>query len=90
MSFWFTDQYDWRLLLFAAALASLVGLSATRLIDRHSRSTDKPKLSPSRSEGQRQSQRTAATKGRISWLTSTKCMRGTAFFDADPNQFLTD
>ena len=34
MSFWFTDQYDWRLLLVAAALASLAGLSATRLIHR--------------------------------------------------------
>ena len=34
MSFWFTDQYDWRLLLVAAVLASLAGLSATRLIHR--------------------------------------------------------
>jgi len=34
MSFWFTDHYDWRVLLFAAALASLVGLSAIRLIHR--------------------------------------------------------
>jgi len=34
MSFWFTDQYDWRFLLVAAVLASLAGLSATRLIYR--------------------------------------------------------
>jgi methyl-accepting chemotaxis protein len=34
MSFWFTDQYDWRLLLVAAVLASLAGLSATRLLHR--------------------------------------------------------
>jgi methyl-accepting chemotaxis protein/NO-binding membrane sensor protein with MHYT domain len=34
MGFWFTGQYDWRLLLVAAVLASLVGLSATRLIHR--------------------------------------------------------
>ena len=34
MGFWFTDQYDWRLLLIAAVLASLAGLSATRLIHR--------------------------------------------------------
>jgi methyl-accepting chemotaxis protein/NO-binding membrane sensor protein with MHYT domain len=32
MSFWFTNQYDWRLLLVAAVLASLTGLSAIRLI----------------------------------------------------------
>jgi hypothetical protein len=32
----------------------------------------------------------AATKGRISWLTRTKCISGAAFFDADTNQFLTD
>src|SRR6478736_4614585 len=34
MSFWLTDQYDWRLLLVAAVLAALAGLSATRLIHR--------------------------------------------------------
>ena len=34
MGFWFTDQYDWRLLLVAAVLAALAGLSATRLIHR--------------------------------------------------------
>jgi methyl-accepting chemotaxis protein len=34
MGVWFTGQYDWRLLLVAAVLASLVGLSATRLIHR--------------------------------------------------------
>ena len=34
MSFWFTDQYDWRVLLVAAVLASLAGLSAIRLIHR--------------------------------------------------------
>ena len=31
---WFTDQYDWRLLLVAAVFASLTGLSAIRLIHR--------------------------------------------------------
>ena len=34
MIFWFTDQYDWRLLLVAAVLASLAGLNAIRLIHR--------------------------------------------------------
>jgi len=34
MNFWFTDQYDWRLLLVAAVLASIAGLSAIRLIHR--------------------------------------------------------
>jgi methyl-accepting chemotaxis protein len=34
MSVWFTDQYDWRLLLGATVLASIAGLSAIRLIHR--------------------------------------------------------
>jgi methyl-accepting chemotaxis protein len=34
MSFWFTDQYDWALLLVAVVLASLASLSAIRLMYR--------------------------------------------------------
>jgi methyl-accepting chemotaxis protein len=43
MSFWFTDQYDLRLLLVAAVLASLTGLSATRLVHRAQQTAGPPK-----------------------------------------------